>query len=133
MKKFLKNSINIILIFIVCIIVMFCIPIKTHATEGDSWLGNITNGVNSWGEMANNSGISIGITSINPIVAISQVAWWIGFIFCICGTIILAFQQGTGSVEQKAKVKEKWPRWIIICVIIICATSIWNFVISIIY
>lgn len=127
---------KISLIIYIFIIIQLLLSITVNATtDGDSFMQNITSGVNSWQKIGENQVASLGLdmnSLLGPIRGIAQIFYWIGCVIVILATILTAVKMKIASEtsgELEAKNKKIFTRLLISSFILIGAPLLFSLVV----
>ena len=123
MKK-IVNKIFIVVLLTFCIFSM--IPSNIYATS----IGEIFQGGDSFISAGQSDGEMLPIQDMSNIIY--NILLIIGVVIAVIVGIIIGIKFMTGSVEEKAKVKESFIAYIAGCVVVFGAFTIWKVVVEII-
>ena len=126
----MKRSISIyVCIFIITLLVMMVIPKEIYA---GGMLDNVVSGGDSFIKTGENTADQkINVTeSASFVKSIYSVLVYIFIVCALIWGLVLAILFITGSVEQKAKIKERMIPYVLSIVVVSAAFTIWKFVVS---
>ncbi len=117
-------------IFLILVIILLCASGIT--TTKATTIGNIIQGGDDFINKGSNNGSVFNDTELKDMSdSIYNILLVVGIIIAVIIGSILGIQFITGSVEQKAKVKDSLIPFVVGCVVIFGAFGIWKLVIII--
>lgn len=127
-----KNAIKIISIILIIFLLINYIPTISNAT---SIIDNVFSDGKGFLDTPTDSNIKNKVDGVNIIKTsknIYNILMTIGIIVATIIILVLGIQFMTGSIEQKAKVKEMLIPFIVGCIVVFGSLGIWKLVVSII-
>lgn len=122
------------LLLILCILTIVCIPTFSFAAD-DAGIGSITSGGDKFVQdgYSKSSSSMINDTVINKITSpIYNILLAIGIGVALIFATLLGIKFVTGSVEEKANVKDQLLPFGVGCIVVFGAFAIWKIVVTIV-
>lgn len=116
MRK-IKKAI-LIIFFLIIFLYIFAMPVVVHASDGDSLIGNVTNSVNSYHNIASNKSNELGFDlDFSFISAIGDVLYFALCVILIAGTFYKAIKYAMSSPSERATAKKGLVAWVVLVVL----------------